>query len=431
MERTDRQVNKSKPRLLVTTSTLPRHEHDPEPRFVLDLARALSDRFDITVLAPSFPGAKPRATLFGVEIAYYRYAPFRSWERLAYPGGIMPRLKASPMNWLLVPGLVLGQAIALRRLLKRNRFNLVHAHWTLPQGLVAAALPGTMRPPLVVTSHGGDVFTLGSGPFRGLVRYVLRRASATTVVSAELLAECRAILATADDSGTTDSRIHHIPMGVDCAHFANAASKASRPADMPPQGPVILFVGRLAPKKGVNVLLDALAEPLAGLSGAQLVIIGDGPARDEWLAQAKRLDLANRVHFLGSRDHRSLPAYFAAADIIALPSVHSRDGDKDGLPVTLLEAAACSLPAIASRLAGIPEFIEEGYNGMLVPPGDSHALALALAELLSNSDRRRSYSRAALAKAGEFDWSVIADRHASVFLSVLSADVAATSTERR
>ena len=104
-----------KPRLLVTTSTLPRFEDDPEPRFVVDLARALADRFEITVLAPSFPGAAPRARLFGVDVIRYRYAPVKRWERLAYPGGIMSRLRADPLNWLLVPGMIIGQAIALRR----------------------------------------------------------------------------------------------------------------------------------------------------------------------------------------------------------------------------------------------------------------------------------------------------------------------------
>lgn len=401
----------------MTTSTLPRFEEDPEPRFVIDLARALADRFDVTILAPSFQGAEARATLLGVEVVRYRYAPFKAWERLAYPGGIMPRLKASPLNWLLVPGLVVGQSIALRRLLQQEKFDLIHAHWVLPQGLIAATLPRRVRPPLVATSHGGDVFTLGRGPLRGLVRYVLRRASATTVVSAELLAECKKILAPVHST----SRIHHIPMGVDSEHFAQAAKNASRPVDMPAQGPVILFVGRLAPKKGVDILLDALAAPGVDLSMAQMVIIGDGPSRAAWQAQAKSLNLAHRVHFLGARHHQSLPAYLASADIIALPSVHTRDGDKDGLPVTLMEAAACSLVAVASELGGIPEFIEDGYNGVLVPPADSLALASALAQLLSNPALRRSYAEAALATAREYDWSMIAARYADLFYTVLDA----------
>jgi glycosyltransferase involved in cell wall biosynthesis len=424
LEPTNPKVNTQKPRLLVSTSTLPRFEEDPEPRFVIDLARALADRFEITVLAPSFPDAAARATLFGVDVIRYRYAPFKAWEQLAYPGGIMPRLQASPLNWLLVPGLLLGQAIALRRLLRKQRFDLVHAHWTLPQGFIAATIPNSIRPPLVVTSHGGDVFTLGRGPLRRLIRHVLRRASASTVVSAELLEECQQILAPLD----TSSRLHHIPMGVDSEHFAQAASNASRPTDMPSRGQVILFIGRLAPKKGVGVLLQALAEPGVELSSAQLVVIGDGPMRDTWQALARRLNLEQRVHFLGPRHHQALPAYLASADVIALPSVHTEDGDKDGLPVTLMEAAACSVAAVASNLAGIPEFIEDGYNGLLVPPGDSRALASALTQLLSDPALRRACSKAALATARKFDWSSIANRYAAVFYSVLAAQAPPAST---
>ena len=85
----------------------------------------------------------------------------------------------------------------------------------------------------------------------------------------------------------------------------------------------------------------------------KLYDIGEGPLRAAWEAQARRRGLGGRVHFLGARDHAALPAYLAAADVLALPSVRARGGDRDGLPVTLLEAAACGLPAVASRLGGI------------------------------------------------------------------------------
>ncbi|MEZ5504423.1 MAG: glycosyltransferase [Halioglobus sp.] len=400
----------------MTTSTLPRSEYDPEPRFVIDLARALSDRFDITVLAPSFPGAAPRARLFGVDVIYYRYAPLNSWERLAYPGGIMSRLRVSPLSWSLVPWLIVGQAIALRRLLARERYDLIHAHWLVPQGLVAALLPRDLRLPFVVTSHGGDLFTLGRGPFKRLLRFVLGRAAAVTVVSSELFQTVQRLV----PERQVNASVHHIPMGVDVAHFAQAARDAPKPADLPTDGQIILFAGRLAQKKGVGVLIDALAATDGPLAKAKLVVIGDGPLRSTLVSYVQNRQLTSRVLFLGARHHGDLPAYMAAADVFVLPSVEAADGDKDGLPVTLIEAAACSLPAVASDIAGVPEFVTDGYNGLLVRPGDSEALRAALQGLLTDAGKRSSLAAAAFRSAKSFDWGVIARRYAQVFEAVLA-----------
>lgn len=405
-----------RPRLLVTTTTLPRFESDPEPRFVIDLARHMADRFETTVLAPSYPGAALRDSLFGVEIIRYRYAPFQAWERLAYPGGIMSRLRAEPFDWLLVPGLVFGQAVALRRLLRVRSFDLIHAHWTMPQGLLAATLPRRLRLPFVTSAHGGDVYTLGRGPMKHLLRLVLRRAAAITAVSEDL---CRTLGSLSPES---KGRITRIPMGVDTEHFIATAAASTRPPDLPSQGPVILFVGRLVEKKGINILLDALAYGSAQLDAAQLVVIGDGPLKADLVAHTARKGLAGRVHFLGARAHDRLPAYLAAADVFAQPSISAANGDRDGLPVTLMEAAACSLPAIASDIGGVPEFVTHGHNGLLVPPGDIASLASGLGRIVGSRSLRDSLATAALETARAFDWRVIADAYAAVLDSTLDKD---------
>lgn len=402
----------NKPRLLVTTSTLPRHEGDTEPRFVLDLARNMQAYFDVTVLAPSFPGARTRDTLMGVEILRYRYAPRQIWERLAYPGGIMPRLRANPGYWALVPCLLMGQWYALRRLLRTEAFDVVHAHWTLPQGLLAAA-HASKGVPFVTTAHGGDVHAVGGRLGEPLLRFVMRRAAAVTVVSEELRQRLSRL------GGTTRDKIRHISMGVDFQHFATAALGAQMPQDLPDDAPLILFVGRLTGKKGLHVLIDALALGVPELGKAFLAVVGEGPALQGLVKRVRERGLEDRVRFLGARSHDDLPAYFAAADVFALPCVQSEDGDKDGLPVTLMEAAACGTPAVASSIGGIPEFVRDGENGLLVPPGDVSALALAMGRVLGSRALRQRLGRGAAETAREFDWSVIARLHAEVLLSVM------------
>jgi glycosyltransferase involved in cell wall biosynthesis len=313
--------------------------------------------------------------------------------------------------------MIIGQAVALRRILANGDYDLVHAHWILPQGLVAATLPRRLRTPFITTSHGGDVFTLGRGPLKPLLRYVLRRAAATTVVSDEILRACEQITAAERKAPA----LHLIPMGVDVAYFSRAAKHEPRPRDVPTEGPVILFVGRLAEKKGVDILIDALAGIGDSLATAQLLIIGDGPLRQDLSDHSRDRHIAHRVHFLGSRNHASLPAYMAAADVIVLPSIEAADGDKDGLPVTLIEGAACSLPSVASEIGGIPEFVVDGYNGLLVRPGDSGALGSALAKLLTDPDARNSFAEAAFSTAKTFDWRLIAERYAQVYYEALEA----------
>ncbi|MGB1142701.1 MAG: hypothetical protein ACPG1A_17505, partial [Halioglobus sp.] len=123
-------------KILVVTSTFPRHADDTEPGFVDRLCRHLAIHNDIDVLAPHDAGIPTEEQLApNLRIHRFRYAPAR-WQRLAYNGGILPNLRANPSRVLLVPFFILGQLLAVLRLLRRNDYHVVHAHWIIPQGLV-------------------------------------------------------------------------------------------------------------------------------------------------------------------------------------------------------------------------------------------------------------------------------------------------------
>ena len=151
----------NKPRLLVLASTYPRWLDDHEPGFVHELAKRQVERFEVTVLTSSAPGAALHERIDGVEVIRYRYAP-RTMETLVYGGGISTNLRRAPWKWALVPSFVAAQGAAAHRLHAQKRFDVVHAHWLIPQGLVARSLRarGTGQVPYVVTSHGGDLYRL-------------------------------------------------------------------------------------------------------------------------------------------------------------------------------------------------------------------------------------------------------------------------------
>lgn len=400
-----------KPKLLVTTSTLPRFEGDSTPRFVLDLALGLRDRYDITVLAPAGPATALEEDIQGVRVVRYRYAPMRSLEKLASSGGMLPLLKSNPAWWLLVPLLVLGLYRATRRQIKSTEFDCVHCHWLIPQGIVQAFISGRAgRPPFVITCHGSDVFGLNHRVILWFKRFALRRASAVTVVSGAV----KAFLLEKAGADLDQERLYVASMGVDLERFNPGRRAENWPTRNGLTRPVILFVGRLVAAKGVTHLLRALAmEPLRS-SAATLAIIGEGPLQSDLAAEAERLGIADRVGFLGAQDHRQLSEAYASADIFCAPSVELEGQSREGLPTVLCEAAGSGLAAVASRVGGIAEVVQDGETGLLVSAGDSEALSRALYDLVDDAARRATMGQTARAKIVNFGWDKVSDRFSDI-----------------
>lgn len=143
----------------------------------------------------------------------------------------------------------------------------------------------------------------------------------------------------------------------------------------------LLFVGRLAAVKGIPILLEALVKLRAQHPGVRLTLVGDGPERESLKALAARLGVADMVTFAGYADEDGVAAHLAGSDIFVLPSF------AEGVPVVLMEAMAARLPVVASRVAGVPELVEDGESGFLVPPGDVAALTARLGTLLADPER--------------------------------------------
>jgi glycosyltransferase involved in cell wall biosynthesis len=192
----------------------------------------------------------------------------------------------------------------------------------------------------------------------------------------------------AGDLHRAGAPVHLIPHGVDLERF--------RPTQ-PPDGEVLslLAVGRLVPKKGFPVLIEAAARLLAPFC---LRIVGDGPERDALERQVEAAGLEDRVELAGPRTHDDLPAEYAAADIVVVPSVTDATGDRDGLPNVVLEAMSSGRPVIASDVGAVSSAVVDGRTGVLVPPGDAAALTGALEFLVDQPDCRDRLGREARAR---------------------------------
>lgn len=380
-----------KKKLLVTASTFPRWKGDTEPRFVYDLSQSMRDQFDITVLVPAAPGAADVEDMNGLHVERYHYFPVHKWETLCYPGAIVPRIKEKKARALLVPFLFLSLWWNLFK--RRKQFDVVHAHWLIPQGIVHSFF----KTPYLVTGHGGDVTSLNQGILRKLKHRCLQRAGAVTAVSPQLKGVLEEIC--------PGKEITVLSMGCNTSEF----SPEYRRENMFGQGdrPVVLFVGRLAEKKGVTYLIDAMKQV-----DAKLVIAGDGPLKGDLMKQAE--PLGDKVLFLGAKTHAELAPIYASADIFAAPSIQAKDGDVEGLPLVFLEAMASGLPVVAGNSGGIPYLIRNGENGLLVPQKEVQPLADALNSLLHDSDLRKKVQAGAAETVRRYDYSNIGQQYAAL-----------------
>jgi glycosyltransferase involved in cell wall biosynthesis len=402
-------VAHDKPGLLVLASTYPRWRDDPEPGFVHELCKRLADRFEVTALVPDAPGADADGPLDGVDVVRYRYAP-RRLQTLVNDGGIANNLRRARWKWLLLPGFVLGQYLAARRLLATGRFAAIHAHWLVPQGLVARAIARRSSIPYVVTSHGGDLFGLRGRAMTALKRKVAAQASAMTVVSSAMRGEAARI-------GLQPPRIEVLPMGVDFTTRFVADPGIARERDR------LLFVGRLVPKKGLRHLLDAMPAVLARRPHTVLDIIGFGPEAPALREQAARLGIASQVRFLGALPQHELPAHFRRASVFVAPFVRDPSGDQEGLPVALMEAIGCGCPVIAGSVPGLQDLLGAHLSEVCVAPEDGERLAAMILDALENP--QAAAARAALIRetaAAQVDWERIAAGYAAVIQASIDHD---------
>jgi glycosyltransferase involved in cell wall biosynthesis len=215
-------------------------------------------------------------------------------------------------------------------------------------------------------------------------------------------------------AGVARERIHLLPHGVDVERFRpadDAERRALRQSLGLPEGVLAVYSGRLLRGKGLETLVEAMASPaLPGELG--LVLLGSGEGQldvePELRRRVEERGLAARVSFAGRVAH--VADYLRAADIFVFPSLF------EALGIALVEAAACGLPAVASRTGGIVDVVEDGRSGLLVPPGDAAALASALAALASDAGRRAALGHEARAAAvRRFDERDVLERYRALF----------------
>jgi glycosyltransferase involved in cell wall biosynthesis len=395
-------------RLLVLTSTFPRWKDDTDPPFVYELCLRLKKHYDIHVLAPHYPGSAIEEKLAGLQVTRFRYF-MSSWEFLAYGtgGGILAKLKRSPGYYGLIPFFFVGELISTIRILRRCRYDLIHAHWLIPQGLIAviAIFLTSRRIPVLCTSHGGDLYGLKGWLPTRLKKWIITNSKALTVVSWSMREEVKGLVA-------DHEKVHVIPMGTDLKNrFIPPKTRQNKGS--------LLFVGRLVEKKGLRYLIDALPLILKKHPQASLRIAGDGPEKGTLQSQSKRLGISDHVRFLGAVKNELLPALYQTSYVVVFPSVIANDGDREGFGLVLVEALGCECATVVTDLPAIQDIVVDGKTGFVVPQKNVQKLAEKIISLLDDPEMGQSVGK----KGGRFvveryDWDEIAKQYAALIESI-------------
>jgi glycosyltransferase involved in cell wall biosynthesis len=348
------------------------------------LATALVRRgHSVTVVTTRFPGLRREEHIDGVTV-----------RRVLLAVGPKP---ARGLVYL---------ATSLRSMLGACRHaDVVHVHHLYADAFVGALTrPLHGRPVIAKVACGGsvgDMARLGRLPLHGAVLGIARRLDGVVAISGQIHDELVA-------HGFCRSRIVRIPNAVDTGRFSPVRDRSGARGRLGLPGPVVSFMGRLDPQKGVDNLLQAWAEVLPGQPDATLQIVGTGPRGAEYRRTAETLGIASRVVFHGEQP--DVRAYLAASDCLVLPST------AEGMSNVLLEAMAMGLPCVATRVGGTIDVIADAENGLLVEPDQPALLATALRRLLGDPELRVRLGAAARTTVVEgYGVDRIVDRYLALY----------------
>ncbi len=387
-------------KVLMLTSSFPRHQGDYFGQFILELAKALKpNNIEPIVLCPHSPGALKREVMDGVKVYRFPYFYPYSLQRVAVEGGMFQNIRKSLLAKLQLPLFLAMELIYAIWIARREEVDVLHTHWIVPQGLTGAVCGHLLHLPHILSVHGTDVNIAAKNRILGWVtKFVTRNCDRILTNSTYT----RKTLLSIDPS--VEERVEVIPMGVDVKRFQNA------PSDNPigkSQVPSVLYIGRLIDWKGLEYLIEAFAIVSQRVPGVQLIIGGEGPEEARLRQQVKRLGLDASVHFVGLVKSQDLSRYYHDATVFVLPSVRA-EGQTEGLGVVLLEAMACGTPVIGSDVGGIPDIIQDGWNGYLVQERSPTQLAERIVALLERQVVREQFMRNGLQTAHKkFSWKQV------------------------
>lgn len=382
------------------------------------IAEALARQgHDVHALVPYHPDIRPHAG--PVKVHPFRYVWPDKWAIMGHAQAMDSDRRLRKAALVLSPFFFLSGVQKLRQLTRQYQFDIIHAHWVIPNGPIGALVAHRRRIPLLITLHGSDIFVARKNPLLGrMARISFNQAAAVTACSPQLQEGALAL-------GAPAGQTHLIKWGADPAYFDAgrfpASNELKAKLNLAGDGIVVMSLGRLVKKKGIEHLVKAAPAIVQEHPQTTFIIAGDGPERESLAALAQAAGVQESFRFVGNIPWQEVPRYLRLADIFVVPSVEDEAGNLDGLPTTIPEAMAAGKPVVASRVAGIPLVVHHQQTGLLVEQRQPEELAAAIGRLIADPERRLAMGRAARQLVvEELNWDEVARAFTALYQSARS-----------
>jgi len=318
--------------------------------------------------------------------------------------------------------LILSAIYKLTTVIKKYNIDIIHAHWAVPMGFVGSICKHLTGCPLVITTHGRDVYINPEAgdivPTLWYVRPFLTRALRS---ADKVIAVSKETMTHTIQAGANPDNVTVINNGVDIDRFTpldNNISPISQRLGISTANKVILTIGTLHPRKGIDVLYRAMPEIQKCIPGIKLVVIGDGPQKEELNLLAGELQIEENVFMLGSIPNTEVPNFIHACDVFVIPSRREPFG------IVAIEAMACGKPVIGSRVGGLHEIIEHRRTGILVDPQNEKQLAESIIEVVKDDDYACDLGKMARREVEKnYDWQIVARETAALYWKVIEDNI--------
>ena len=404
--------------ILVVTSAYPKFDGDSTAPFMASITEHVAEKgHTMHVVLPEHAELERRPVEGRIHFHPYRYSPRRSWTPWGYAQSLEGGIKLKRSLYALAPSVFVSARRMCASLAKRENLDVIHAHWVVPNGIIAAGLSSRTAIPLVVTLHGSDVAVSEQSRWLGaLSRRAFVRAAAVTGPNEVVLERARQLGASGE--------LQLIEWGADPAIFQPDAEAAMRLRERHGFGAddvLVLGVGRFVRWKGFDRLIEAVSLVRTNSASVRLVLVGDGDIRGELEAQVRRLGVTESVTFAGMLPREGVVEHLAAADVVVIPSIHYGEFVDTG-PTVALEAMAVGKPVIATPVGALPRLLGDGRAGRLVAEQDAATLADAIRSLAGDPELRRrmgEHGRETILR--ERNWDAVADDFIELFQRVTAA----------
>ncbi len=298
----------------------------------------------------------------------------------------------------------------IAHVIQQEQLDLLHVHYAVPHA-VSATLGKDMAQssiPMITTLHGTDVTVLGrDARLKDTVRYGIEKSTAVTAVSEALRKETEHLI----EPNCSIETIYNFVDETEYYEDHTEEEKLRKRLGFSKDDKVCIHISNFRRVKRTDYIIRSFAI-LAGLvDNVQLLLVGDGPDRSKAVELAKELQVEDRISFVGAQKEMR--------PLLSMSDVMFHLSDKEAFGLVILEAFACGVPAIATNIGGIPEVVQHGENGYLVPLDDPELVAAYAYEFVTDDARQRTFSEAAKKTAAQFDSKAIVDQYESLYRKVM------------